>query len=50
MSELSGPPQILLDAEQQEKFDQELAWCIRKINCGISSEKDPKKGSLINKN
>ncbi len=39
-------PQIVLDAEQQEKFDQELAWCIRKINIGTLNEKDAKKSKI----
>jgi hypothetical protein len=37
-----------LDAEQQAKFDIELAWCIRQINSWIQIEKDNRKGKLEN--
>lgn len=42
-SQVTAPPQIKLDTEQQEKFDQELAWCLKKLNLMLLTEKDAKK-------
>jgi hypothetical protein len=42
------PDPIALDPEQQAKFDNELGWCIRKINSGIQNEKDSKKSKKFN--
>ncbi len=41
------PDPIALDPEQQAKFDNELGWCIRKINSGIQNEKDSKKSKNL---
>ena len=48
MSKTKEVPTIQLnDAEEQQKFDEELAWCLSKITNGLANEKDSRKSNIL---